>query len=392
MWIPREIEGLISAVAKERSVVAVTGCRQAGKTSLLEHLFPSYPYLSLDSPLVADEAERGADALLERLGAPVILDEVQYAPHLLRHVKARVDRKRGKKGQFFITGSQKFQLMQGVTESLAGRVGVITCQSLSGLEIERHLGLPLQDDLLLDTIVRGGYPEVYANALSPQRFFGDYLATYLERDVRNALSVRDLRDFGRFMRLLAGRVGQLVSAHALAAELGLAAQTVRSWLSVLEASNIIYFLQPYHNNLGKRLVKTSKLYFMDSGLACYLVGIEHGQMLDRSALLGAMFENFCVTQVVRWYSNRGRAANLCFFRNHEGQEVDLIRLQAGGLHLMECKWSSRPIQHTKGFAALRRLVGDAQVLSETLISPARGFARMHTGANRGDAIDFSHLG
>ena len=270
MWIPRELAAALAEVGATRPAVVLTGCRQAGKTSLLVRAFPDHTYVSLDVPMIAEEAEHSGEGFLKQHQPPVIIDEVQYAPTLLRHVKADIDRHRDETGRFLITGSQDFSLMEGVTESLAGRSSVLSLHSLSAREYEAWSGTSLDRDGLVTWMLRGGYPELHSRSLDAERFFGDYLATYLERDVRSILGVRSLRDFDRFMRLCAARTGQLVSYSSLATDLGVSPNTVKSWLSVLEASNVVLLLEPFFENLGKRIVKTPKLYFLDTGLCSYL--------------------------------------------------------------------------------------------------------------------------
>ena len=389
MWIQREIEALVSSTARERPVMVVSGCRQAGKTSLLEALFPTYRYVSLDAPALAEEAEQAGGQFLERLGTPLIIDEVQYAPSLLRHIKQAVDRRRDVMGQFLLTGSQKFTLMQGVTESLAGRVGLIDCHSLSAFELERWHHRKTEGEELLRAIFLGGYPELHGRGLSPERFFGDYVATYLERDVRHVLQVRNLRDFDRFMRLLAVRNGQLVSSSAIASELGVASNTIKSWLSVLVASNIIFMLEPYYQNLGKRLVKTPKLYFLDTGLACYLAGLRSSADLQQSALLGSFFEAHALGQMVRWFANCGHRAPLYFYRDHQGHEVDFIIPVGEKLKLLECKWSEVAPRRIQGFDEIEKLIGAEKILKRILITSSRGSYVTESGLIRTDTVDMS---
>jgi len=290
MWISRDIESTLTEVARERPALILTGSRQAGKTSLLQRVFPAYGYVTLDVPRTAELAEESGEQFLRDHLAPLIIDEVQYAPRLLRWLKPAIDGRREETGLYCLTGSQKFSLMQGVTESLAGRVAVLDLHSLSAVELERFSGRTAEGGELLEWIVAGGYPELHARGLPPERFYADYLSTYLERDVRQVLQVRNLRDFDRFLRLAAVRSGQLLSYNAFATDLGVSPNTVKSWLSVLEASNVVCLIEPYYRNLGKRIVKSPKLYFTDTGLACYLAGIRSSRDLRGSGLLGAFFE------------------------------------------------------------------------------------------------------
>jgi predicted AAA+ superfamily ATPase len=301
----------------------------------------------------------------------VIIDEVQYAPGLFRYLKAAIDAGGKQRGAFLLTGSQKFPLMQGVSESLAGRAAVLECHGLSMKEIERWRGEKAEADRLLDWIFLGGYPEIHAEKLSPERFYSDYLATYLERDVRQVLNVRSLRDFDRFLRLTALRTGQLLSINSLASDVGVSPHTIKSWLSVLETSNVIFLLPPFYRNLGKRLVKSPKLYFLDTGLCCFLAGIRSSEDLKRSTLLGHLFETHVLGQMVRWWTNRGATPDIYFFRDHHGHEVDFVVPVGEKLKLFECKWSISPPRRIPGFEYLTSIIGDSHVLSQNLVTPLR---------------------
>jgi uncharacterized protein len=376
MWIQREIEPVLRSLAASRPAVVVTGARQSGKTSLLRNTFPGHNYVSLDIPRDAERAESSGEEFLAKLKTPVIIDEIQYAPGLLRHVKAAIDRQRDRMGRYLLTGSQRFELMRGVTESLAGRTSVLVLHGLSAREITAWSGVPADRTRLLELIYRGGYPELWERDLAPDRFYADYATTYLERDVRSAIQVRSLRDFDRFMRLCAARTGQLVSMSALASDLGLSSGTVRAWTSVLEASSVVGLLEPYHGNLGKRLVKTPKLYFLDTGLLCSLLGFRSAADLERSSMLGAIFETFVYGQIVRRFANRGQNPNVFFFRDHQGHEVDFVVPVGEKLNAVECKWAERPDPRHRGIEHLRSLVGKGNMLGATVITPERGGGRV----------------
>jgi predicted AAA+ superfamily ATPase len=324
MWIQREISNKLKTLSTQRPVLLLSGCRQTGKTALLKHLFPSHGYVSLDLPLIAQEAEESSQIFLEKHRAPLIVDEVQYAPGMFRSLKHAVDQNRDRMGAYLLTGSQKFSLMEGVSDSLAGRIAIVELHSLSLSELEAFSQKKAQGEQLLEWILMGGYPEIHARGLDPELFYSSYLATYLERDVRQIIQVRDLRSFDRFIRLAAIRTGQLLSMNSLASDVGVSTNTIKTWLSVLEASNIICLLEPYYQNLGKRLVKTPKLYFLDTGLACFLAGIRSTRDLAQSGLLGPLFETLTLGQMIRKYSNNLRAPNIYFFRDHQGHEVDFV--------------------------------------------------------------------
>ena len=380
MWYRRELEKTVRAEAFRRPAVLLTGSRQAGKTSLLRRALPSYTYLSLDLPRIAEEAEAAGEAFLARHSAPLIVDEVQHAPGLFPYLKAAIDGHRDRMGQFILSGSQKFGLMAGVTESLAGRISILECHSLSAAEY----GLPVEPQAIVEWIWRGGYPEIHARGLDVARFYADYVATYLQRDVRQVIEVRNLRDFDRFVRLAAARTGQLANAQSIASDLGVSPNTVRAWLSVLETSNVVFMLPPYFRNLGKRIVKTPKLYFADTGLASFLLGLRSPEAVRESALFGALFETFAIGQVVRWFAHRGVPADLCFYRDHDGREVDLVVTQGEKAHLFEVKWSEIPPRRVRGFDVLSRALGPDNVLSRTVLNPVPGF---RPAGRRGYALD-----
>ena len=391
MWIPRELDAALRRAANTRPAVVLTGCRQAGKTSLLVKAFSEHRYVSLDVPMVAEEAEHSGEDFLKRHRPPLIVDEVQHAPTLLRHVKADIDLHREETGRFLITGSQDFSLMKGVTESLAGRSSVLTLYSLSAREYEAWSGKTLDRSALVEWMLKGGYPELHSRGLDAEQFFGDYLATYLERDVRSILGVRSLRDFDRFMRLCAARTGQLVSYSALASDLGVSPNTVKSWLSVLEASTIVLLLEPYFENLGKRIVKTPKLYFLDTGLCSYLLGARTPADLLRSPMLGAVFETHVLGQIVRHFANLGRRREIYFYRDHHGHEVDFLIPAAGRFALIECKWAESPCAIQRGFSEIEALVGPDRVVSRTIVTPDRGTRRASETVTIADSVSIGFL-
>lgn len=240
-------------------------------------------------------------------------------------------------------------------------------------------------------MLSGGYPELHGRGLAPDRFYGDDLATYLERDVRSILGVRSRRDFDRFMRLCAARTGQLVSYSALATDLGVSPNPVGSWLSVLDASNIVLLLEPYFENLGKRIVKTPKLYFPDTGLCSYVLGARTPEDLFRSPFLGPLFETHVLGQIVRGVANRGRRRDLYFYRDQTGREVDLLIPVAGRFSLVECKWAESPSPHQRAFRELEELVGDDRILSRTIVTPDHGSRRASDGVTIADCVDVGFL-
>ena len=323
-------------MAGQFPAILVTGARQVGKTSLLRHLFPEASYLTLDFPGNAEAAQTAPEELLNRFPPPVIIDEIQYAPSLLRHVKARIDSDR-KPGLFLLTGSQAFPLMAGAAESLAGRCGVLNLHTLSYSEI-RAAGRTMEEPAFIHL---GGYPELHVGA-DPELWFPSYVATYLERDVRNVLRVVDLQDFHRFVRVCSLRSAQVLNYTDLARDTGIAPNTARKWLSLLQTSAVVALVEPYFGNRTKRLIKSPKLIFLDSGLAAFLAGFHSAEALFNSPHAGPFWASYVFGQVVRWYASRGQPPPVHFWRTVNGQEVDLVVELAGGtVVLIECKWAER---------------------------------------------------
>ncbi|MBI1909854.1 MAG: ATP-binding protein [Deltaproteobacteria bacterium] len=358
MWIERYYGSVCERLAREFPAVLLTGPRQVGKTALLRHDYPHSTYVSFDHPAVARQAESNPNEFFASLKEPVILDEVQYVPEIFRHLKVLIDRNR-KNGRFFLTGSQSFSLMEGVSESLAGRCGIAEMHSLSLDEISRH------DSSVSDAqyIIQGGFPELYKGGIENVKdWFGSYLATYLERDVRNVRNVGDLRDFERLLRALASRTAQLLSYSDLARDVGIAPNTAKQWISILRASGQIYLLEPYFESHGKRLIKSPKLYLMDTGLACYLTGISSWEDLIRSPLTGAIWETFIVGEVVRYFLARGEKYPLWFWRTAYGDEVDLLIERGGRFIAIEAKFAESPSgSDWKGIKALKDFYGEKRI-------------------------------
>jgi predicted AAA+ superfamily ATPase len=338
MWIARRIEPRIKHSAKTRPVVVLTGARQTGKTSTLLHLFHNYSFVSLDLPSEAEEAEKDPRSFLERHRPPVMIDEVQYAPRLFRHLKAEIDAHRDRNGQFLLTGSQKFPLMKNVSESLAGRADIVELETLSLAEIREAL----PETAIETAIVRGGFPELYTNMdIDAVPFYNSYLATYLERDVRALANVGSLRDFERFLRACALRSANLLNKADLARDVGIAPSTANQWLSMLEASGQVVLLEPWFSNRTKSLVKSPKLYLADTGLLCALLNIRSVEDLRGSPAVGAVWETFVFGQLRARERLAGRVGSLFFWRDRT-REVDFVADLGGNLELYEAKWTELP--------------------------------------------------
>jgi len=338
MWIDRCMEPVVLDRAKTRPVVVLTGARQTGKTSLVRRLFPGHHYVSLDLPSEAAQAEEDPVAFLARHSAPMIIDEVQYAPGLLRHVKREVDAQRGENGRFILTGSQPFELMAGVAESLAGRAAVLTLGGLSYSEILRaRPGTTVEE-----AILRGGFPELHERPeIDARGFFQSYVVTYLERDLRSQLQVGNLRDFERFTRAAALRTSQLLNRAELARDVGVAPSTAGQWLSVLERSGVVSLLEPWFSNRGKSLVKSPKLHFQDAGLCAFLMGIGSVEDLLDSPLAGALWETMVFSELQRLLATGRSSWQLAYWRDRT-KEADFLLHRAGKVRLADAKWTGHP--------------------------------------------------
>jgi predicted AAA+ superfamily ATPase len=343
----------------------MTGARQTGKTSTLLHLFPNYHFVSLDLPTEAEQAEKEPSAFLQRHPAPAIIDEVQYAPGLFRHMKVAVDANRAQNSQFLLTGSQKFSLMKNVSESLAGRADIVELETLSLAEIRSAL----PETRLEAAIVRGGFPELYANQdIDSVAFYNSYLATYLERDVRSLANVGSLRDFERFLRACALRSANLLNKADLARDVGIAPSTASQWLSMLQASGQVVLLEPWFSNKTKSVVKSPKLYMADTGLLCALLNIRSEEALRQSPSLGAVWETFVFAQLRDRERRAGRTSSLFFWRDRT-REVDFVVDLGGRLELFEAKWTELPdIGDTVNLDFVRSAVGAQHFSAGTVIS------------------------
>lgn len=334
--IPRQAQSTLLRLAKGFPVVLVTGPRQSGKTTLAKATFADKAYVTLENPDERLFAEQDPKRFLQRFSQGAILDEVQRCPALLSYLQGIVDA-RNIMGDFILTGSAQLELMSGVTQSLAGRVGRVELLPLSQSELSACRLLP---DSLEWSLLQGGYPALYDRALSPNDWFANYVATYLERDVRQLIAVRDLSLFQRFVKMCAARSGQLLNLAALGADCGISAVTAREWLTVLETSYLVTRLSPYHANFGKRLVKTPKLYFLDTGLMAWLLGIQHAETIETHAMRGALFETYIVSELIKQRYNHGKAHDLFFWRDNVGHEVDIVYDTAQGLQAIEIKSGS----------------------------------------------------
>lgn len=328
--IARHISKTVLELAKGFPALTITGPRQSGKTTLAKMLFPDLPYVSLENPDVRQMTEDDPRAFLAKFRKGAILDEAQRCPELFSYLQGVLDESRDM-GRFILTGSQQFGLLSRISQSLAGRVAMIQLLPFAFDEVYHH---PVRLESVLFT---GFYPPIHDRKLKPSNWYASYVQTYVERDVRQLTNVRDLSVFQRFVRLCAGRTGQLLNLSQLAADAGITHVTAKAWISIMEAAYLVFLLRPHLKNFNKRITKTPKLYFYDTGLAAWLLGIQSAEQLDTHPLRGALFETFVIGELIKARCNRGLPSNLYFWRDREGHEVDVVIDRAGVLIPVEIK-------------------------------------------------------
>lgn len=373
MYIKRHLEQVILKLSKNFSVILLTGPRQVGKTTLLQHLRKKtgHAYVSLDEFEMRSSAKRDPGLFLEQFGERLIIDEIQYALELLPYIKTRVDRSPGKYS-YWLTGSQYFHLMRGVSESLSGRVAILKLPGFSwaeekGLPLSKQPWRPEQISLkkkypeinlkeLFRKILRGSFPKLLNMEMHLiESFYGSYVQTYIDRDLRDLVRVGSLASFEKFIRICAARTAQIINLSDFARDSDISVNTAKEWLSILEASGIIYFLRPYYRNITKRLIKMPKLYFLDTGLVCYLTGWKTPETAMRGAMAGALFETFIFSEILKNYWNHGIEAPLWFYRTKEKEEIDILIERNGKLYPVEIKLSSRITENDlKGIKSISR--------------------------------------
>ncbi|MBI2027200.1 MAG: ATP-binding protein [Deltaproteobacteria bacterium] len=377
MWIHREISNKLREIVRSFPAVVITGARQVGKTSLITHLFPQWKALSLDHPSLASLANDNPEQFLREHKAPLIIDEVQYAPNLFRYLKIVIDKNRQKKGEYILTGSQKLPLMENVSESLSGRCAVIELETLSLSEIMAIY----PDRKIMDCVIRGGFPEMNVEIERDVNiYFESYLATYLERDIRNILKVHNLRDFNRFIRACAYRSGQILNKTELARDVGISPTTANEWLTILEASNQIFILEPWFSNKTKGLAKSPKIYLTDTGLLCHFFNIRTQENLFQSPARGAIWESFVCSELRKhqqWIKGR---AELWTFRMLQQCEVDFLIQKGGRFYLIEAKLNETI--HKNDIDQLleaENIIGQKNILDKILLTPTNEKSSFQAG-------------
>jgi uncharacterized protein len=332
-FVKRQIEASILSLLPKYPILALTGPRQSGKTTLLKKLFADYRYISLENTDERLFAEEDPNGFIAKYDTKVILDEVQRAPALLSYLQTKVDES-GLMGQYILSGSQNFHLLEGITQSLAGRVALFKLLPFDSQELHAEGLLPSEWRTM---IIKGFYPAVYARDLDPSIFYSNYLQTYIDRDVSALANIHDMRLFRNFISLCAARIGQLVNLNNLATECGISQPTAKSWLSILESSYIVHLLPPYFENFNKRIVKTPKLYFYDTGLVSFLLGLRHADDLDDTALAGSLFENLVISDILKKNHHQYLLREYWFWRDSNGHEIDLLTRRGGGFDIFEIK-------------------------------------------------------
>lgn len=334
-YIHRQIEDQLMQAASQFAATALTGPRQSGKSTLLKFLFQEYNYITFDDPVLRKQAREDPGLFMESIPSHSILDEIQYVPELLPLLKMRIDEHPEEKGKYLLSGLQVFHLMAGLTETLAGRVALFELLpfSLHELDLEEQTSLPQ----LFENLYKGFYPDPCAHGAAPRLFYSSYVQTYVERDIRQITSVHDLILFQRFIELLAARVAGIVNLSEVARDCGISHTTAQHWLSLLESSRIVYLLRPYFKNISKRVMKSPKLYFTDTGLLAYLLKYSESETLFAGPLSSNIFENFLITEVLKEKIHGGEIFEMYFYRDSNKNEIDLLIEKAASLHLVEIK-------------------------------------------------------
>lgn len=334
--IPRHAENILLELAKGYPAIAITGPRQSGKTTLAKHVFKNKPYVSLENPDLREMSQIDPRGFLDKYKKGALFDEVQRSPQLFSYLQEIIDES-NEPGRFVLTGSQQFGLFSGITQSLAGRIGLVHLLPFAYQELYSQKEHEADSTNLDHVLFSGLYPPVHDRKLAPHLWYGNYVQTYIERDVRQMINVRDLSTFQRFVRLCAGRTGQLLNLSGLAEDCAITHNTAKAWISILEASYIVFLLQPHHANFNKRIIKTPKLYFYDTGLAAWLLSIQNPDQLNIHSMRGAVFESYVISEFFKAQLNKGIKPNYFFWRDRSGNEIDLLAEKGNKLRPIEIK-------------------------------------------------------
>lgn len=386
-YFNRVTHNRIRGLAATFPAVVVTGARQTGKTTLLRNCFPNHTYVPLDLPTIAEMADKDGAAFLRKFPGDLLIDEVQYAPGLFRYLKAEIDADRGRMGRFLLTGSQKFTLMQSVSDSLAGRAAILSLEPFSMRELPADHG---KSEIAI--LARGMFPELWRLPdLDTNAFYTSYVASYIERDVRQIVNIGSLRDFERFLRACAVRSGQILNVSDLARDVGVTPKTAQSWLSALEATNLVYLLEPYFENVGKRMIKSPKLFINDTGLLCFLLGLREENLFN-TPLIGMIWETFVCAELRKRHTFTNKPLSLWFYRDGQGREVDFLEMGEGKLNLYEAKWAETPddrwfriLHEIAGYLAKGVMAtGDLSIVCRTPVTVVRDGVIVQRPENMGE--------
>ena len=384
-YVERSIESIFLKASQQFPAVAISGPRQSGKTTLIKNLFKdSHQFVTFDDPLNRERAISDPQLFLENLEPRVILDEIQYVPELLSYIKIEIDRRRELNGRFIFSGSQQFHLIKDLGESLAGRIAILNLLPFDQFEKQRspkykkYFQSP--NDSFVFAALKGSFPEI---VVSPEKniklWYASYLQTYLERDVRSLANVGDVQNFQRFVRLLAARCGQVLNLSSFASDLGVSVPTIKRWLSILQASQIIFLLEPYYRNLGKRITKSPKIYFLDIGMVSYLTGVREKDILFNGPMAGPLFENFVIQEIVKLFYHNGQRPNIYYLRTHNQLEIDLIiEMQYDQILPVEIKLAKTlSVSMSRPFIRLKEIFKALNISTGRLISLADEKIALH---------------
>lgn len=377
MFYSRAMAGELLEAARSFPIVTVMGPRQSGKTTLCRQLFKDKAYVNLEAPDTRERIAEDPRGFLERYPEGAVIDEIQQLPELLSYLQVVVDES-DKKGMFILTGNHQLQLQEAIAQSLAGRSALLTLLPLSLSELEAN-GQKLSLD---EALLRGGYPRLFKDDIHPTKLYRSYFQTYIERDVRQLIQLKELAPFQQLIKLCAGRIGQAVNFQSLSNEVAVSSPTIHHWISILEASYVLLRLQPYHENFGKRIIKSPKLYFLDVGLASYLLGIETVTQMERDPLRSHLVENLVFLELMKWRLNRGAAPQLYYYRDVQGHEVDFV---------FQCGHELVPIEVKASQTFKPLLLKNLYFFEKLLGSRCRGGALIYGGDNQGKVHSFSIL-